>query len=477
MDHWIEVGELGMSLLEVARAVRAGWRTMLLAVLGALAGAVVLTLLATPSYVAHARVYLTVSHPANETTGDPGGLTIVQSADLETLVDQLDSPIVQEPLARATAAPAGATFTSTVTVPETHAWIDIVGTSNDPQVAAQGANAVGPVLARAAAQFAPLLSQPSTDITSTTITPAVPPATPSSPEPRRNIVLGLLFGLAGGTAVILARRSTDTRVHTSADLSPVSSVPVLATVPDDPIAARATLAFEASPHGVFAESIRRLRTNLVFVDATTTTHSFVLTSPMPGEGKTTTIVNLARALAETGARTLVVDADLRNPSVAKALGIEGGVGLTTLLVGRASLRDAIQPWGETSLDVLPAGEIPPNPTELLGSARMAQLVTRLSADYDFVLLDSPPLVPVVDAVLLQRLTGALVLVVAAERTQRKELTAALHALHTVGAEPSGFVLNFVPPDGVAYRYGYPYGRSRSARSQGGRARRRVGAGA
>ena len=115
-----------------------------------------------------------------------------------------------------------------------------------------------------------------------------------------------------------------------------------------------------------------------------------------GVGKSSTAVNLALAMADSGRRTLLIDADLRNPSVAKVLGMEGSVGLTTVLLGDADVHDVIQTWGSAGMDVLPAGPIPPNPSELLGAAPVEALLTRLVQEYDFVLIDSPPVVPVIE---------------------------------------------------------------------------------
>ncbi len=137
----------------------------------------------------------------------------------------------------------------------------------------------------------------------------------------------------------------------------------------------------------------------------------MISSSIPGEGKSTIAINLAVSLADAGARVILVDADLRRPSIAEYLGIEGGVGLTTVLIGRAEVEDVVQPLGTTSLDLLPAGQIPPNPSELLGSTAMADLLERLSASYDMVLLDSPPLLPVTDAVVLSNLAGGALVVV------------------------------------------------------------------
>ena len=215
------------------------------------------------------------------------------------------------------------------------------------------------------------------------------------------------------------------------------------------------MTLDRDPHGGYAEAIRRLRTNLMFVDVTTGRHSFIVTSAMPGEGKTTTTVNLAMAMATTGGRVLLIDGDLRNPSVARTLGIEGGAGLTTVLLGQAGIDDVIQRWRDTSLHVLTAGAIPPNPSELLGSEPMRELFDKLAHEFDFILIDSPPVVPVVDAVLLDRLTGGTLMVVASHRTKKRDLASAVKQLDTVGAKLAGFALNFVPvSESDARRYGY-----------------------
>jgi capsular exopolysaccharide synthesis family protein len=444
-----------VQLRDVFVILRDGWRTIAACLLVVVGATAVVTMTIPPTYNAYARVYLTVSRPADATRGTQATVSPVNSNDLRTLAEQIYTPIVQEPLRQRSAPASGASIGVSVTVPENSAWLDIVATSSDPATSARVANATGPVLADVAEQFAVLLSPGSDHVQAVTISPAVTPGSQSSPDVRRNLLLGVLSGLALGIGAALARHALDNKVRTEDDLEAVSDRPLLAQIPHDSQLGGTALAFESDPHGHHAESIRRLRTNLMFVDVTTGRHSFVFTSPMPGEGKTTTVVNLARAIADAGSRVLVIDGDLRNPSVAKTLGLEGSVGLTTVLLGRAALHEVIQPWGDSGFFVLPAGQIPPNPSELLGSAPMAELMEKLSADFDFVLFDSPPLVPVIDAVLLHRLTGGLVLVVAAERSRKKDLGSALTSLRTVDIEPAGFVLNFVPQGSRdPYRYGY-----------------------
>jgi capsular exopolysaccharide synthesis family protein len=163
------------------------------------------------------------------------------------------------------------------------------------------------------------------------------------------------------------------------------------------------------------------------------------------------------SLADTGARIILVDADLRRPSIAEYVGIEGQVGLTTVLIGRADLKDVVQPFGTSSLDLLPAGQVPPNASELLGSAAMASLLERLSASYDMVLLDSPPLLPVTDAVVLSKMAGGTVVIVGADRIHRPQLQQSLDSLETAGAHLFGIVMNKIARrEAAAYAYGSGY---------------------
>jgi succinoglycan biosynthesis transport protein ExoP len=181
----------------------------------------------------------------------------------------------------------------------------------------------------------------------------------------------------------------------------------------------------------------------------------VISSSIPGEGKSTIAINLAMSLADSGSRVILVDADLRRPSIAEYLGIEGGVGLTTVLIGRAEVEDVVQPLGKTALDLLPAGQIPPNPSELLGSMAMADLLEQLSGSYDMVLLDSPPLLPVTDAVVLSNLAGGALVVVGADRIHRPQLQQSLESLETAGAHLFGIVINKIARrEAAAYAYGY-----------------------
>lgn len=189
----------------------------------------------------------------------------------------------------------------------------------------------------------------------------------------------------------------------------------------------------------------------------------MMTSAMPSEGKTTTITNLAIATAESDARVLLIDADLRRPRIADVIGIEGAAGLSDILVGRAEPDDVIQRWGTGNLDVLPAGRIPPNPSELLGSESMRQLLALFAGAYDVVLIDAPPTLPVTDAAVLSGMVTGVVFAAAAKQTRRPSLTSAVERLTSIDAKVLGVVVTKIRSRNRrdfsygGYGYGYGYG--------------------
>jgi polysaccharide biosynthesis transport protein len=206
---------------------------------------------------------------------------------------------------------------------------------------------------------------------------ATVPTTPTTPNPKRNLELGTLVGLALGFGLALLREVLDTKVRSEADVQKVADASVIARIGYDDDAPQHPLIMQNSPHSHRSEAFRRLRTNLQFLDIADRPKTIVVTSSLPGEGKTTTAINLAITLADAGSRVALVDADLHRPSIADYMGLEGEVGLTTVLIGQADLQDAIQPWGNGNLHVLPSGQVPPNPSELLGSRSMANLLEQL----------------------------------------------------------------------------------------------------
>ena len=219
-------------------------------------------------------------------------------------------------------------------------------------------------------------------------------------------------------------------------------------------AGTSNLVMRTDPHGPQAESYRRIRANLEFADVDRPVRTVVVTSALAGEGKSTTSINLALALAERSDRVLLIDADLRRPSIGRHCGIEDAVGLTTVLLGGVTVADATQRWGGV-LDILPSGAVPPNPGQLLGSAAMADLMSELIASYTFIIVDSPPLLPATDALGLARMTDGSIVVARYKSTRREQLARAIVPLVAVQARVVGIVLDRVPAsEHSSSYYGY-----------------------
>jgi len=224
-----------------------------------------------------------------------------------------------------------------------------------------------------------------------------------------------------GVGLAMLRETLDTTVKTADDLQRQAQAPVLGVIEFDPEAKTHPLVVQVDPHSSRAEAFRQLRTNLQFVDVDRRPTSIVVTSSLPEEGKTTTTVNLAITLAQAGVSVALVEGDLRRPRLADYLGIEGSVGLTTVLVGQAALPDAVQEWGGAGLLVLPSGQTPPNPSELLGARGMTDIVRELERRVDLVLIDAPPLLPVTDAAVLSVICSGTLLIVQHGHTKREQV--------------------------------------------------------
>lgn len=265
------------------------------------------------------------------------------------------------------------------------------------------------------------------------------PQAPVEPQVSRNTALGLLVGLLLGAGYAVLRHTLDRRLRTAADFESRFRVPVVGTIPAS--AALRTERNDAADDPRAAEAFRKLRTNLVFMDVDHPPKVLVITSPKPNDGKSTVAQNIARTLARSGERVILIDADLRRPSVADQLGIEGSVGVTTVLSGQIGLAQALQPVaGEPNLHVLAAGSLPPNPSEVLGSQAMHALLQR-AGEQGYVIFDSPPLLPVTDAAVLATIADGALVVASAGDTLDAEFATALDTLAAVNARMLGVVLN------------------------------------
>lgn len=300
------------------------------------------------------------------------------------------------------------------------------------------------------------------------------PTTPISPRPLRNLALGIVLGCLIGAALAVARQLLDTSITGIDDVAELTEVPILGNIFDSTAARgipRRVLG-EANPWG---ESFRVLRTNMQYVGVDSDRKVIVVTSPLQGEGKSTTAISLAVTFAQTNVRTVLVECDLRRPSLAGRLGLDDSVGTTSVLIGRVALADALQQYASTDLMTLTSGPIPPNPSELLQSHSMENLLAELRSDFDVVVLDTPPLLPVTDASILAAQADGALVVVRHGHTTREQLRLSIDRLETVGSKPLGIVLNMTPAkSGVSQGYGYGYGASATNTDEPGHHRQTVG---
>lgn len=289
---------------------------------------------------------------------------------------------------------------------------------------------------------------------------AVVPTSPTSPNTKLNLALGALVGLALGLAYAVVRRHLDRRLRKAAEIERLFGVPVIGTLPlDHRLDGKSTVLDSGTASqvhdagGAMAEALRELRTNLSFLDVDQPPRIIVVTSSVQSEGKSTVTANLAVTMAAAGENVVVVDGDLRRPTLVDVFNLVPGVGVTDVLTGTAELADVLQPWGALpNLSILGSGRIPPNPSELLGSRAMKNMLNALAEDA-IVLIDAPPLLPVTDAAVLSRVADGAIVVIRTGKTTQEQLAQSLGNLEKVKGRILGAVLNYLPTRGTdAYSY-------------------------
>lgn len=433
-----------MELAQYLGVFRQYWRSVLATMLAVIALTAGFTLLQKPKFSSASAVFLTV-----ESGGSAGELSqgatyaerqVLSYANVATQAIVLD-PVIKKLGLEIT--PKKLAEELDVTTPVATSVINIAATDGSAEGAALLANTVAESLRDAVRELSPPGPDGSPLVSATVINQAVVPDRPSSPRPAVNLALGGVLGLMIGLGQALLRKILDTRLRTSEDLQQLSDAPLLGTIGQ--VGTTPERQVLEGEHWAAAEAYRRLRTNVGFVGLGGERRpSIVFTSATQGEGKTETSVNLARVLAQTGKTVLLVDADMRRPQVAKRMGVDSELGLSDVLTGRGSLTELVITVAP-NLTVLPAGTSPPNPSELLGSEAMAQLVATVERQFDYVLFDSPPLLPVTDAVVLASQTAGAVVVARSGVVLRQEFQAALTLLAAGEVTLLGMVLNDAPP--------------------------------
>jgi len=445
-----------MELIDYWRILRRHWLGVVAIVLTTVAIAAAYTLAQPKVYSANANGFVSTGpadNPALSSVNDQLAKSRATSyVDIAT--SRATAQAVIEDLGL-DASPAGLVGSISVTQPKDTVLLKITADASTPEAAQQLADA----WVRALATQVQKIEDPSG-----TGAPGVPqvlpvesaavPTAPASPNPRLNLMLGAVLGLGLALGYAMLRHTVDRRLRSKEEIeaqfqiSVVGGVPVSQVLKKDARGGHGHLAVDAAvsaANGPASEAFRKLRTNLMYMNVDNPPRVVVVTSPLPRDGKSTVAANLAAAIDSSGENVVLIDGDLRRPTVATWFGLVEGVGLTDVLAGRIPVEDALQtPVEHPNLRVLGAGAIPPNPSELLGSQVMRQLLQKLSADA-LVLIDAPPLLPVTDAALLTANADGALVVVSAGKTLDTQLGSALDHLSDVEAKALGVVLNRVSP--------------------------------
>jgi succinoglycan biosynthesis transport protein ExoP len=443
-----------LELKDYIRVIRKRWQIITTVMLVVLGCAALATTLSPKVYEAQTRLFVSTSGGGDSNALLSGSSFTQQRvksyADVITTPNVLD-PVIKTLGLKTTAARLGDQITATVPLDTVLIEVSVKDTS--PRVAARVADAVGRQFTSSVANLESVNTGQSSPVKVTVVSSPTVPTAPVSPKPPRNLALGLVLGLLLGLGAALLRDVLDTTVKNEEHCADVTDATVIGGISYDPQASGSPLIVQADMHSPRAEAFRTLRTNLKFVDAANHPRSIVFTSSVPGEGKTTTTANLALTMAAGGARICLIEGDLRRPRLLDYMGMDGSLGLTNVLIGQAELGDVLQQFAQSSVYVIGAGSIPPNPSELLGSAAMVETLRELESRFDVVIIDTPPLLPVTDAAVLSTIAGGTVVVVGAGRVNRVELAKSLQSLDAVKGRLLGLVLNMVPTKGIdAYQY-------------------------
>lgn len=282
------------------------------------------------------------------------------------------------------------------------------------------------------------------------------PVKPITPKTLRNLAAGLAIGLALGIGLAVLRETLDNTIKERLTLEDIAGVGLVGSIPHDKDRRNEPAIPFDNDNSPIAEGFRKLRTNLQFLAVDDPPRVIVVTSSMPGEGKSTVAINIALSLAEAEHNVALIDADMRRPMLDSYLGLVGSVGFSTVLSGGASVAEVLQKTRFPGLTVLAAGAVPPNPSELLGSLAAQKVLDEMRANFDYVIIDSSPLLAVTDAAIVAANSDGTLIVARHGYTKRDQLAHAVGTLNDVGARILGAVFNMTPPRGHA-SYSYSYG--------------------
>jgi capsular exopolysaccharide synthesis family protein len=462
-----------VTLNDVLHIVRRRWRVVFACLALGLAAAGVVTYLTPREYSSDVTLYVSLEGRADSSdaayqASQLAKERVVSYAPLlqderitQPVIDRLQLPMTAAQLARhitVTVQPDTVVLSAAVTdtSPDRAAAIanalaeEFVGLVQQleqpfgPETAAP-TTAPAPAGARAPATTAPAPAPTQAPkIGAQIIRPATAVPLPVSPSVPFNLALGAAIGLLVGLAGAFVRNARDTTIRSAAQLQAVTGAPVLAKIAADRGARLHPLTAGAAPGSPAVEAFRKLRTNVQFLGPDRPHRVITVASATAGEGTSTTACNLALALADAANRVLLIDLNLRSPSVEQYLGMEPSTGAASVLAGRIPAKRAVRRWAEGRLDVLTSGGTPFNPSELLASRATDALLDEVRPHYDFIIIDTPALLPVTDAAVVAARSDGVILLVQYGRTAEEQVVAALNVLEAVKAPLLGVVLTRTP---------------------------------
>jgi succinoglycan biosynthesis transport protein ExoP len=364
---------------------------------------------------------------------------------LSPVIDELGLKTTSESLAGAVSAESP---TNTVIIN-----IHVTGTS--PKLVAKTADAVTASLSRAVSAMSPTVGSNKPAIRLSTVQSARVAGAPYSPDKRRWVLVGLFIGLLIGLGYAAARRTFGSSFTDAGDIARFTDVPLVGQVVEAKRGVSLPTAVLENTQGQEAESLRGLAANLFYLGIGGGFRSMVITSALPGESKSSIATSLSLVLSEANHKVLLIDGDLRAPTLHQLTGLDNSIGLSTVLIHEHTVETAVQQWGNHGLNVLTSGPLPPNPSQLLNSPEMRSLMEDVWNSYDYVVVDSAPLLSVTDAVWLGHMADRVLLVVRRRRTKPRELAKALGVLGSSRTAVAGIVLSRVPrrprrSDGYGY---------------------------
>ena len=360
----------------------------------------------------------------------------------------------------------------TVNNPTNTAFVNISTTDGDAERAAAIANAVAKSLQNVVENDLYVSNNGQSPIKVSIVQKADVPDEPSSPKTGLYLAIGVVLGLVVGVIAALLKDLLRTKVEETSDVRGIVHASALGSIPKTEVLEGTRPVIITEPNGSVTEEYRRIRTNIKFLEVNKTPghgQLLVISSTSPSEGKTTMAVNTAAVLAENGAKVLLIDADLRHPSVAHHLGIEGNVGLAHVLSGQMTPVDVVQTYWKPNLHILPAGKRPANASLLLNSDMMKMLVDQALLQYDYVIVDTAPLTVSNDAIVFGSWTSGIILVAARDLCRKKNLEEIADSLRTAKVPVLGFIFNFANPKkshNEAYYYYYEDGAKRNTARRG-----------